>query len=131
MLQLRQVESEINTLGIKVFVVTFDADILAVNYIEQTKLPWPLLLDSSRSLYRWYGMERGTWWQILNPIAIWKYMKLVFKGRKVGKPGDDYRQLGGDVLIDPDGVVQLHHISTSPHDRPAVNAILKRVRSDV
>ena len=122
---MRQQESRLEELGIEVAVVTFDSSFMAQAYVEQTKLPWPLLVDTDRKLYRAYGMERGDWWSIYGPASIWQYMQLIFfRGRRIEKPGSDYRQLGGDVLIDPDGRVRFHHVSTSPHDRPTVEAIL-------
>ena len=35
----------------------------------------------------------------------------------------------GDVLIDPAGVVRLHHASRGPADRPTVESILQVVRA--
>ena len=101
---------------------------MARSYAEQTKLPWPLLVDSDRQLYQAYGMERADWWSIYGPSSIWHYMKLIFgRGRRIEKPGSDYRQLGGDVLIDPAGLVKFHYVSESPHDRPEVQEILDYV----
>lgn len=125
---MRKHEDRLSELEIEVAVVTFDGDFMARSYIEQTKLPWPLLIDSQRELYRAYGMERADWWSIYGPASIWHYMKLVFgRGRRIEKPGSDFRQLGGNVLIDPAGHVQFHHVSESPHDRPTVEEILRCV----
>ncbi len=101
---------------------------MAVAYVQSTGLTWPLLLDADRQLYRAYGMTRGSWSQIYGPTSIAKYLKLMAAGRQPGKPGSDWRQLGGDVLIDPDGIVRVHHISTSPHDRPSIKAVVNLVR---
>ncbi len=98
---------------------------MARAYVEQTQLPWPLLIDSDRSVYEAYGLLRATWWSILGPASIWEYLKLIIlKGRRVQKSGSDYRQLGGDILIDPDGIVRLHFLSKSPHDRPNIADML-------
>lgn len=125
---MREQEDRIRELSIEIAVVTFDANFMARAYVDQTKLPWPLLIDSERKLYRAYGMERADWWAIYGPASIWNYMKLVFgRGRRIQKPGRDYRQLGGDVLIDPDGIVRFHYVSESPHDRPEPETILNVV----
>lgn len=122
---MRGQQDRLTELGIEVVVVTFDADFMARAYVEQTKLPWPLLIDGDRKLYRAYDMARADWWSIYGPASIWHYMKLVFgRGRKIEKPGSDTRQLGGDVLIDPEGFVRFHYVSESPHDRPSVDEIL-------
>lgn len=110
-------------------VVTFDADFMALAYIKEINLPWPLLLDSDQALYQAYGMTRGSWWNVYGLPSIWKYLKLIAQGRLPGRPGKDWRQLGGDVLIDPQGVVQIHHVSTGPHDRPSVDSLLSPIEA--
>jgi alkyl hydroperoxide reductase subunit AhpC len=122
--QLRQQESELTERNIKVKVVTFDADFMALAYVKETNLAWPLLKDTELSLYTAYGMGRGTWWDIYNPISVLNYLRLIFTGKGPGKPGRDWRQLGGDVLIDPEGIIRLHYVSADPHDRPSVDSIL-------
>lgn len=103
---------------------------MALEYVRQTKLPWPLLLDKERNLYRHYGMERASWWAIYGPKSIWHYLSLIFRGRRLQRPGADWRQLGGDVLIDPLGTVQLHFVSESPHDRPSTERLLGIVKKN-
>jgi peroxiredoxin len=121
---LRQQESGLAERDVRVKVVAFDDNVLARNYVRETGLPWPLLLDTDQSLYSAYGMTRGSWWSIYGPASVGKYLKLMAGGRQPGKPGRDWRQLGGDVLIDPQGMVRLHHVSAGPHDRPDVAELL-------
>lgn len=124
-MQLRQQASRLDTLGIRVVVVTFDDSAMARTYVQQTELPWPMLCDKQRELYKAYGMERGDWWSIYGPASIWNYLKLIFgRGRRIQRPGRDFRQFGGNVLIDPNGIVRFHFVSQSPHDRPSVEELL-------
>lgn len=116
-------------LKIETKVVTFDTDYMALTYVKSNAMTWPLLLDPDQSLYAAYGMQRGSWWQVYGPGSVWKYLGLMLKGRLPGRPGRDWRQLGGDVLIDPDGVVRLHYISADPHDRPPLELLLSMVRA--
>ena len=129
MSQLRHQQERLKDLKIQVKIVGFDSDALARDYVQQTELSWPLLLDTNRELYSAYGMERGSWWSVSNPVAIARYVGLMLGGQKPGKPGCDVFQLGGDVLIDPDGIVRLHHASVDPHDRPSPEAIFEIVES--
>ena len=98
-------------------------------YVKQRKLEWPLLLDRDRSLYKAYGMHRGGWTKVLGPAAMLTYFKLILKGRMPRMSHDDVWQLGGDVIIDPEGVVRLHHVSKTPADRPSVESLLEVVQS--
>ncbi len=128
MSQLRQHEKELESLGVKVVVVTFEIEALARTYIKDMKLAWPLLVDSSHEIYKAYGMVRGTWWNIYGPATLWMYFKLMIRGHKPHRATGDPNQLGGDVLIDPEGIVRLQHVSAGPADRPAVAQLLDVVR---
>ena len=112
----------------KVAVVAFQAGPLVEAYVRETDLTWPILVDDGLSLYQAYGMERGTWWNIWGPASVRVYLKLMARGRWPKRPAGDVSQLGGDVLIDPAGIVRLHHVGNGPADRPAVDAILGIVR---
>jgi len=101
---------------------------MAMAYVRDTDLAWPMLVDESRSLYAAYGMDRGGWWDIFGPPSWWAYARLLFRGRRLQRPGSDVRQLGGDVLIDPQGKVRVHHVGSGPADRPSVTSLLEIVR---
>ena len=105
-------------------VVTFDAGPLAMAYVRDSQLSWPLLVDTHRTLYQAYGMQQGTWWNLYGPPAIGVYLKLLWRGRRLQRPGSDVHQLGGDVLIDPDGVVKIHYVGVGPADRPEISTLL-------
>ncbi len=100
---------------------------MAVSYVRQTDLPWPLLLDPDRQMYARYQMGRGEWSAIYGPSSIWHYLRLIGGGRRLQRPGSDWRQLGGDVLIDQDGIIRFHFVSAAPHDRPAVEEMLELI----
>lgn len=111
----------------RVVVITFESKTVAATYVRDTRLDWPLLIDQDRSLYRAYGMERGRWQDVFG-LASWKaYAKLMAGGRRLHRPTGDTRQLGGDILIDPQGVVRLHHVGSGPADRPSVAQLLEVV----
>ena len=115
-------------MGINVCVVTFEAGPIAEAYVHEINLRWPLLVDQSRALYAAYGMHHGRWWDILGPRSWWAYAKLLVQGMGIKFSGGDVRQLGGDVLVDPAGIVRLHHVGSGPADRPSVSSLLKLVR---
>lgn len=108
--------------------VTFEAAPLARAYVEETKLQWPVLIDESRDVYRAYGMLAGKIRDVWGPRTWWAYLKELAAGRLPKASRSDTLQLGGDVLIDPSGIVRLHHVGTGPADRPSV-ATLLRVRA--
>lgn len=109
-------------------VVTFELGPLVQAYVQETQLKWPIVVDESRRLYTAYGMNRGKWWNIYGPASIWVYIRLLLRGRKLRRPQGDPDQLGGDVLIDPGGIVRLQHVGSGPADRPSVESLLRVVR---
>ncbi|MFV1958519.1 MAG: SelL-related redox protein [Planctomycetota bacterium] len=125
--QLRQHSAQLAERNVEVCVVTFDAGPLSMAYVRDTDLPWPLLVDEDRTLYRAYGMHLGNWWNVLGPPAIGVYLKLLWRGRRLKQAGRDVHQLGGHVLIDPQGIVKTHHVGAGPADRPEASELLERI----
>jgi peroxiredoxin len=126
---LREREVEFKQWNLKVVVVTFAHDFLARSYVEDTALNWPLLIDSDRHVYSSYGMLTASFWDIWGLKTWIVYARELLKGKKLEKSEDDIYQRGGDVLIDPAGIVRLHHIGSGPADRPSVEEILKTVNA--
>lgn len=129
-MQLRQYEDELDRLNVKVIVVTFEAGFLARAYIEDTGLRWPLLIDMTRELYRAYAMLEAGFWDIWGPGTWWAYLKEFARGRLPKKSEGDISQRGGDVLVDPEGIVRLHHVGQGPGDRPSAKSILAAVHRE-
>jgi hypothetical protein len=125
---LRQRQTTLDALGIIGLVVTFETGPAVRAYVEETGLPWPLLMDASRALYHAYGMHRGRWQDIWGPATWWAYARLALRGRWARHRSGDVAQLGGDVLIDPEGIVRVCHVGSGPADRPPVETLLSIVR---
>ncbi len=124
---MREYEMKFVRGNVKIAVVTFENDFFARSYVEETSLAWPLFVDHTRETYRKYGMLSASFWDIWGPKTWWAYLKEIVKGEKLRKSEGDVFQRGGDVLIDPNGIVVLHHIGVGPADRPAVETILEKV----
>jgi alkyl hydroperoxide reductase subunit AhpC len=121
---LRDNEEEFSKKNVKILVVTFENNLLSRSYVEETSLPWPLIIDESRELYNSYGMRYASFWDIWGPRTWLAYIREIIKGQKLIKSEADVMQRGGDILIDPNGIVQMHHVSKGPADRPSVEMIL-------
>ncbi|GAB4463417.1 MAG: hypothetical protein Kow0070_23880 [Anaerolineales bacterium] len=66
----------------------------------------------------------------LRPRAVWIYIKRWFaRGEFYDSHGDDATQLGGDFIVDKNGVLRLVYPSHDPVDRPPVEALLKVLAS--
>lgn len=104
--------------------MTFEDAAAARAYVAETGLRWPLLVDADRRLYRAYGMQKARLrhlWGAATFRAYWREARL---GRFPRLPRADTRQQGGNVLIDPGGLVRLHHVGRGPADRPLIDTLL-------
>jgi len=122
--QLRHAATRLAQLDVQPLVVTFESESATVEYAKETELPWPLLIDPDRHLYRAYGMGRARLrhlWGLGTMRAYWREAR---QGRFPRIPRADVVQQGGNVLIDPGGIVRFHHIGRGPADRPSVRVIL-------
>lgn len=82
-----------------------------------------LLIDEPRLAYRAFGLERS-WWRSWQPKTVWRYVQLLLSGRRWRGIQGDSAQLGGDFVIDRQGVVRLAYRSDDPTDRPSVDLLL-------
>jgi hypothetical protein len=124
---LRDREEEFRRRGVRIVIVAFEDDFFARAYAGETSLSWPLLVDDTRETYRSYGMLSASFLDVWGPGTWWVYLKELSKGARLRMARGDTYQRGGDVLIDPAGIVTLHHVGAGPADRPPVGEILRRI----
>jgi AhpC/TSA antioxidant enzyme len=95
-------------LQVRVIVVSFAAPASLAAYRDGLGLHDAVLLsDVDRTAYAAFGFERGSLRRVwLDPRAWWHYAALLARGRRPERPQEDTLQLGGDVLVDPGGVVR-------------------------
>lgn len=126
---MREHEAELERRGLHVVVVTFEAGAVTRNYVRDTALTWPLLVDEDRSLYRAYSMLSAGFWDVWGPRTWLAYARELLRGGHLVASDADTSQRGGDVLVDPEGIVRLHHVGDSPADRPEVATLLELLPS--
>ena len=124
---MREQADEFSRRNVSIAVVTFENDFFARQYVAETSLAWPLLIDADRAVYRGYGMLAASFWDVWGPATWRAYLRALRNGQTLKKSEGDIFQRGGDVLIDPAGIVRLHHVGSGPADRPAVETILHTI----
>ena len=92
-------------------------------------LSYPVVADETRDVYRAYGLGRGAWWQVWSLRTLRAYGRLLRGGARLRRPTEDIRQLGGDFVVDADGVLVYTYRSKRPDDRPSVDELVQAVRS--
>ena len=130
MAQLCQYQDEFKRLNTKVLIIAFGTLPLAQAWLEETCAPFRLLLDPERTVYQAYGLKRSllrSW----NPKTVWSYVQLLRAGRQWRGIQGDSTQLGGDFVVDADGIVRLAYRSRDAADRPSVEwlfTVLRQLR---
>ncbi len=108
---------------VQVLTISFSAGHWADGWAQETGSPYPLLLDPERISYRAYQL-RSSRLRSWGPNVLWRYVKLLMAGEHLRPAQGDPNQLGGDFIIDADGIIRLAHPSKDPVDRPAVATLL-------
>lgn len=111
-----------------VALVTFAPRRVLRGYRNRLGLPFPVLSDEERAVYRAYGLGRGPWWRVWGWSTARRYATLLRRGRRLEAVRGDTLQLGGDAVVGRDGRVLYLYRSTGPADRPPVDDLVDAVR---
>ncbi len=124
---MRGVYERFRERGAEVVVIAFEPVERLTIYRQQQGWPFPITTDPDRAIYRRFGLESGSWTQIIRPSVAWSYLRLLVSGRRLRRPspGVDLQQLGGDFVIDPDQTVRYARRSMAPDDRPDPQELLE------
>ena len=103
--------------------VSFGSVLGAQTWLKETCTPFELLLDPDRTAYGAYGLEHSllrSW----GTKTMLTYARLLWQGRKWRGIQGDSGQLGGDFIVDKNGIIRLAYRSHDPTDRPQVDLLL-------
>ena len=89
------------------------------------EVPYPVLVDQDRSAYRAWGLHRGSVAGIWGDPRVWlRYAREIARGERLRRPGNDRLQLGGDFVIDREGIVAYSRPQRRD-DRPPVAELVR------
>jgi hypothetical protein len=113
--------------GAAVAAVTFASAAELGPHRDHLELPFPLLADPDREIYRRFELGRGRLRDVWSPGTIAMYVSLLRRGRRLRRPTQDTRQLGGDFVVDSAGRLSAAFRPTSPDDRPTPDQLIAAV----
>jgi hypothetical protein len=88
-----------------------------------------ILADEERETYKLAGTVRGGAAELIGPSVVLKGIGRSVKNRSAqGRPIGDVRQLGGSMIVMPDGTIPWSHLSTDAADNATVPEIIKALR---
>lgn len=106
-------------------VVTFADPARLAAYRDHLDVPFPIVADVDRRLYRLLGAERGTTRQVWSLGTIRMYARLLRRGRRLRRPTEDIHQLGADAVIGRDGAVRYVSLPATPDSRPPISELIE------
>jgi len=111
-------------------VVTFAESAELGRYQSRLQLPFPLLADPDRTLYQRFGVGRGSLSEVWGVETLRMYGRLLRAGRRLRRPVDDTRQLGGDFVLDAEHRLVAAFRPRSPSSRPTVDDLIAAVNCE-
>ena len=107
-----------------VAVVTFATPERLAAYRKHLRVPFDVVADTDRVLYKLLGAERGTNRQIWSAGTIAMYLRLLRSGRKLRRPTEDIHQLGADAVIGRSGRLRYLSLPSTPDGRPPISELI-------
>ena len=95
-------------------------------FAGELELPFPVLSDASAEAYFAFGLGKGL---AIRPGTPIKFARLIWRAKRLYRPVGDIMQIGGDFIVDREGIVRFAHSSEDPTDRPEVAELLRLIGS--
>lgn len=128
MAQLCQYEQEFSQLNTRIVIISFGTLPAVQAWLKETCATFEVLLDRDREVYKAYGLERS-FWRSRNLKTLWKVASHKLAGRPTyDSHGEDTTQLGGDFIVDRNGILRLAYRSHDPIDRPSAKYLIEYLR---
>ena len=114
---MNRAKKKIEDAGARVVLVGQATPRHAAHFRRRMKLEWTVLADEKRRSYRAAGTKVGTMNELLGPKVVAKGLvagarSRVVQGRTIGHPA----QLGGTMVVRPDGSVAWAHMAEDASD---------------
>ena len=126
MLAVREHLDELRDAAVAVITFAPPEDLAA--YRRHLDLPFPVLSDPDRELYRAFGLGRGSFRAVYGIGTLRLYARLLRQGHRLRRSTQETRQLGGDFVVDPHGRLTAAFRAPSPDARPSTAQLIDAVR---
>jgi hypothetical protein len=125
-MQLHRAQKEINDAGARLAFVGQATPKHASHFRRRFAPDVQILADEDRKTYKLAGAVRGGAAELIGPSVVLKGIGRSIKNRSVqGRPIGDVAQLGGTLIVMPDGTIPWSHLSTDAADNATVEEILE------
>jgi len=128
--QLHRDRKKFEEAGVRLAVIGQGQPEHARHFREQLKVDLPIYASGDREAYRAAGTKVGTLGELLGPRSVMKGIRRsasdrVVQGRIVGHAA----QLGGVLIVKPDGSIPYGHLADDASDNPPNDEVLAAART--
>lgn len=129
-MQLHRDREKFDEEGVRLIVIGQGRPEYARHFREHMKIDLPMYVSRDREAYRAAGTKIGTLGELLGPKAVLKGLRRsatdhVHQGRTIGHPA----QLGGVLIVKPDGSIPYVHLADDASDNPPNDEVLAAARA--
>jgi prostamide/prostaglandin F2alpha synthase len=128
--QLHRDREEFEAAGVRLAVVGQGRPEHARHFMESQKVDLPMYVSEDRAAYKAAGTKKATLNELIGPRSVLRGLRTsrsehVHQGRTIGHPA----QLGGVLIVKPDGSIPYEHLADDASDNPPNAEILEAARA--
>jgi peroxiredoxin len=130
--QLHRDRERFDATGVRLAVIGQGTPAHARHFQDTQGVDLPMYVDEGRESYRAAGTKVATFGELLGPRSLAKgvrrsFQDRVHQGRTIGHPA----QLGGVLVVMPDGSIPYAHLADDASDNPPNDEVLAAIRAAV
>jgi peroxiredoxin len=123
--QLHRDRDRFEAAGARLVTIGMGTPAQAADFRSSYKLDLPLLVDPERKAYAAAGTKVATVWGLISPRVVARGVSRGIRSRVIqGKIKQNPVQLGGVLIVMPDGSIPYAHLSEDPSDHPPNDEVL-------
>jgi len=126
--QLHRIRDELQALGADLFIIGNGAPHFARAFREDLGITTPVYADPSLRTYRLLRFKRAAKDTILSLKTYGAALRALRQGFRQGRVQGDAWQLGGVLVVGPDGTLAYRHASATAGDHPPVAEVLDALK---
>ncbi len=125
---MRKHYDEIRSTGAEVVAIGMGWPEAAADFRDKHDIPFPVLLDRKKESYRALQLSRGGFTELYGPKVAARAVGSMLRGNAQTLPKQDYRQLGGTVVVAAGGDLRYVHRAGDASDNAPIDEVLAALR---
>jgi len=113
---LRDAYEHVKAAGAEIIAVGTGNQRYARHFVEDERIPYPVLVDDDAVAARAASVRRGSAWNVLGPKTYGHTIRTRLRGHKIHMAGKRVFQLGATFVVGPGDVVRYEHIDATTVD---------------